>query len=254
MMDAASRILNLFLNPYPWVCLFLLVSLAARSKGKGQGPRVWGILLVILLWLAGTRYISEKAMFLLERGVAAPSAEEMGAKGIRTVVVLTGGGYPQRGGQFSTMLPPASLARFTAGFELAARLGPDCRLIFSGSAGRTGRDLEVAEGMKLLALRLNPKVYVEAESRSGSTAEHPVNLKPLVGDKPFALVTSAYHLPRSLRSFRRQGLDPVAYPADSQVQGRYRWTDWLPGGDGYARTALALREHAALAVYTLRGW
>jgi len=50
------------------------------------------------------------------------------------------------------------------------------------------------------------------------TEEEALALKKLIGIKPFILVTSAYHLPRSMLLFKSMNLNPIPAPTDFQVE------------------------------------
>jgi len=39
-------------------------------------------------------------------------------------------------------------------------------------------------------------------------------MKKRVGEKPFILITAAYHMPRSMALFKKQGLHPIAAPTN----------------------------------------
>ncbi len=251
-LDRIPWLSGLLPNFLAWTFVLALILLwaAAGKKGKMRG---WGTVFLMGFWLLGARPVAETILRPLEKHYQQPSAEELARRKIETVVVLTGGGYTPREEILSSALPHASLYRFMGGLELAALLGPECRIIFSGSAGRSRRDLATAEVMEKMVRALDPKRKVVSESRSGSTAEHPANVKPLVGTEPFALVTSAYHMPRSMTAFRRAGLDPVAYPVDFLARGGYRWMDWLPSAENYWKEEVVLREYLALAAQMVRG-
>jgi uncharacterized SAM-binding protein YcdF (DUF218 family) len=51
------------------------------------------------------------------------------------------------------------------------------------------------------------------------TREEAERMKERVGDRPFLLVTSAYHMPRSMLLFQKEGLAPIAAPADFNDRG-----------------------------------
>jgi uncharacterized SAM-binding protein YcdF (DUF218 family) len=109
--------------------------------------------------------------------------------------------------------------------------------------------------MKELSNLITPGRQVSAEAKSESTAEHAVNVKALLDPGPFVLLTSAYHMPRAVRSFRKLGLDPIAYPVDFLVSGGdYKWPDFIPSLENLWKISVALREYLALTFYTLKGW
>jgi uncharacterized SAM-binding protein YcdF (DUF218 family) len=247
-----SIISPIFSNLFLWLWLAGFGFLWWATRGKGPARR-WTFVLLAALWLMGSGFFASISLFPLESRYPVPSFAKLQEQGVRQVVVLTGGGYDDHGGILSGAFPPASIYRFLGGLELCVRLGPECRVIFSGSAG-AGKDfITTAETMKSLARLLSPQCKADAEVRSGTTAEHPHNVRPLLKSELFALVTSAYHLPRAMLSFRRAGLHPVPYPVNFMASPHYRWADFIPSFEGYSRLNLALREYVGLLYYWITG-
>jgi uncharacterized SAM-binding protein YcdF (DUF218 family) len=236
-----------------WLCLGLGWALWRGRRRAPQGDWLAPALL-LCLWLLSTRPVAEKLMAPLEGSYVQTPVSRLVDRGVHQVVVLTAGGFSDETPLLSSSLTPSSTYRLLAGLELCSQLGPDCSVLISGSAGRANRNVAAAEGMKKLAQRIAPLGEYAAESDSGSTAEHPVNVAPLLQEGPFALVTSGFHMPRAMRSFERHQLEAIPYPADLLVRGNYRWNDWLPSGQSLALTSIAFREYLALFLYFLRGW
>lgn len=211
-------------------------------------------MLLVLFWFLGTPLATRVILWPLESRYGVPEIASLEKQGVKQVVVLTGGGYPIQGEMLSSSFPHASMYRFLGGLELCSRLGANCRLIFSGSAGRNRGDLTVAMTMQDLSHLIAPECQVVAEARSESTAEHPANVRPLLKGGPFALVTSAMHMPRSMRTFRRAGLTPIPYPVDFLSSDGYGWIDLLPSVECLWRIGVVLREYQALLFYMIRGW
>ena len=63
------------------------------------------------------------------------------------------------------------------------------------------------------------------------------------------LITSAYHLKRSILSFEKVGLEVIPFPASfkSWKDKQYGWTAYLPGN--FAKASIALKEYAGLIFY-----
>ena len=239
---------NLFL--VLWMLGLIVLWVSTR---KNPRSRKIGIIFLLGLWLLGTRPVADLILYPLESQYKAPEIRTLKESGVNQVVVLTGGGYPVQGELFSSALPPASLSRFVSGLELASRLGSNSVIIFSGTAGRDIPDRITSEEMRRLSLILIPTKKALSETRSSSTAEHPDALKPYL-QGPFVLVTSAYHMPRTIRTFRKHGLAPIPYPVDFLGAGDYHWGDWLPSFGNFGKLNIGFREYLALALYRLRGW
>lgn len=146
--------------------------------------------------------------------------------------------------------------RIFAFVDLARRY-PDARLVVSGGASAVFEDQEreadVARRM-LPALGLDPeRVVFERESRNTvENAAYSMALaKPRAGET-WLLVTSAYHMPRSVGIFRHLGWNVTAWPVDYSTapgEGGPTWA-FL---DGLTAAHWALREWIGLAYYRLRG-
>jgi uncharacterized SAM-binding protein YcdF (DUF218 family) len=238
---------NLFL--ILWVSALIILWLSTK---KNPGIRKAGLAFLIAVWLLGTAPVADLVLAPLERQYKTPKINDLKRTGVNQIVVLTGGGYPVQGELLASAFPPASLSRFASSLGLASRLGPNCKIIFSGTAGRGLPDRVTSEAMRQLAVILIPSVNAVAEKHSSCTAEHPAALKTMVHG-PFVLVTSAYHMPRCMRSFKKNGLSPIPYPVDFQTRETYSWNDWIPSTETYWKLNLGLREYLALAFYWLKG-
>jgi uncharacterized SAM-binding protein YcdF (DUF218 family) len=99
------------------------------------------------------------------------------------------------------------------------------------------------------------RILIEQQSRN--TVENAVLSKQIAQPKPgerWLLVTSAYHMPRSVGVFRQAGFPVEPYPVDWRTRG---FADALRPfstiGDGLRRTDTAVREWIGLAAYWLTG-
>ena len=148
--------------------------------------------------------------------------------------------------------------RITALLALAQRY-PGARVLFTGGSGiYSSAPKPEADVLRdhIVSLGL-PEGRVQFENQSLDTYQNAVfsrdMLKPKAGET-WLLVTSAWHMPRSMGCFRRAGFDVVAYPVDYRTGG---WRDRARGfssiSDGLRRTDLAIREWLGLMVYSLSG-
>lgn len=233
-----------------WAALAIFTLWITRSHRRA---RSLGAVILAGLWLLGTRPVAEMLLRPLEGRAASPSSSTLRAQGVRHVVVLMGGSFSLRGDLLSSGVGGSSLHRFLGGVELCARLGDRCRLIFSGSASDQLPNSIDAVTLQQLAHLLFPNREILAETRSQRTVDHPANVGALVGHDPFVLVTSAVHMPRALRAFRRAGLSPIPHAVEFQVHGNYQWDDWMPSGGNLETVDTALKEYLAGALYAARG-
>jgi uncharacterized SAM-binding protein YcdF (DUF218 family) len=141
--------------------------------------------------------------------------------------------------------------------ELARRY-PDARIVFTGgNANLLANDAkegdyagEVLEGLGVAKSRLT----IERQSRNTvENAEFSKALvKPKLGER-WLLITSAYHMPRSVGLFRKAGFAVEPYPVDWRVGRLGDLFVVNMAMDGLSRTDIAVREWLGLVAYRLNG-
>lgn len=74
-------------------------------------------------------------------------------------------------------------------------------------------------------------------------------------NRPVILVTSAFHMPRSVACFRAAGIEALPYPVDLETPPIATWRDLFRGDilDNLDRTDLALHEYLGLVAYRMSG-
>lgn len=148
--------------------------------------------------------------------------------------------------------------RLLAPAELARRY-PNARIVFTGgTANLISTDAREADYSAPILENLGiPQERLILERYSRNTYENAIFTKQLVAPKPgerWLLVTSAFHMPRSIGIFRKAGFDVEAYPVDWRMGGRddlFSFTN--SGSDGLGRTDVAVREWIGLVAYRLMG-
>ncbi|MEW6350059.1 MAG: ElyC/SanA/YdcF family protein [Thermodesulfobacteriota bacterium] len=166
--------------------------------------------------------------------------------GVKHIVVLGG---PSHEGDSLTVADrvAGSIPRVLEGIRLWRQI-PGAKLVTSGGTYRGS--VPIGQAMADLAMEMGvPGDSVRVEHTALDTEDEALLLAPRLKGRPFALVTSAYHMPRSLLQFRRCGLDPIPAPAGFQA-GRLIVSAgcFLPSAAGLGVTDVALRE------YTGRCW
>jgi uncharacterized SAM-binding protein YcdF (DUF218 family) len=140
-----------------------------------------------------------------------------------------------------------------------ARAFPKAKVVFSGGSGTLLRSGEVAAGpvaayLKAMGIEAD-RIVLEAASRN--THENARFTKDLLKPQPgerWVLVTSAYHMPRSIGVFRKEGFTVVPFAVDYRTRGPEDWArlfDSVPSG--FMRADLAAKEWVGLVSYWLLG-
>lgn len=143
--------------------------------------------------------------------------------------------------------------RVVALVDLARRY-PQARLFYSGGSGSLwSAAYREADAARPLLARLGldtSRVVFERESRN--THENAVRTlalaQPAAGET-WLLVTSAWHMPRAVGSFRRLGWAVTPYPVDYQTDGTFAAARAPDLTGGLAALGRGLKEWIGLAAY-----
>lgn len=164
------------------------------------------------------------------------------------IVVLGGGMDTEVNTARSSWELNRSGDRFVEALRLALR-HPEARILIAGggSALLAGQESEAEGGARFFRdFGIAPERLV-LEDQSRNTEENAVNARAVGQPKPgetWVLVTSAFHMPRSVGLFRRAGFPVVPWP-----------TDYLATGDeGVGLKLDQLAENLAVSNIALREW
>lgn len=234
----------------------LVLVLFTRRVRAGKWLLVLGFLTLVVL---SHKQVGMALLLPLETRYAAipdfpagsPLPPELAA--CRTIVVLGGGHSDTPGLSATNRLSGSAASRLMEAVRIA-RLLPEARIVFSGPGApdRETHAATLAAGAR--SLGIDPARFVLIED-ARDTPKEAAAVKALVGSGPFALVTSAWHMPRSVALMRGQGLAPVPCPADfaSRPNPDFRWNDWTCDLTGLDRSTKAIYERLGLLWARLHG-
>jgi uncharacterized SAM-binding protein YcdF (DUF218 family) len=249
-MLAAKKFITAWLLP-PGCIIAVMLLLALRHLHK----RRWRAALATafcasLLWACATAPVANRFMAGLERDVSLPARPE------GDVIILLGGGLIEGVPDLSGSGTPSH--DMQARLVTAVRLQRTLRLpvIISGGAVHEYRTAEAPVVRRFLLDLGVPKDQVIIEDKSRDTLENARYTAKICADRGFRhplLVTSAYHMRRSVKAFASQGMNVLPIPAQFQVgpHSGYSWAHYLPQAGSMAQTATALREYIGLLYYRL---
>lgn len=257
------KVLKYLLYPLSWTAIAgfiaLLTACLPVSPGRTTWVRRFSFLTVLLMFLTATPILSSMYIALLEAQY--PPFQATSTPKFDAVVVLAGGVFQKGSLRPTDEVSDASRQRTGCGADLwQQNLAP--KLLLTGGDAtvfRTG--LMESHEMKRWALRLGvPESAILTEEQSRTTYENAVQTKALLGSGRILLVTAAYHLPRAVRLFEKQGFVVTPFPCgyESQHSPRQAWEqatllDFLPTAKALLITTQAVDEVAGIMVYWIAG-
>ncbi|WP_298253685.1 YdcF family protein [Bradyrhizobium sp.] len=210
---------------------------------------------VLLLALCGFSPIGKLLILPLEQRFPSWDASHGAPDGI---VVLGGAIEPDLSAALGQPALGRSGDRIVAAAELA-RQYPNARIVFSGGNADLVGDTSAKEAdyaLTMLEALGVAKQRLTAERQSRNTIENAefakAVAKPKEGER-WLLVTSAYHMPRSMGLFRRAGFKVEAYPVDRRASRSEAFSFSSVAIGGLDRTDVAMREWIGLTAYWLTG-
>jgi uncharacterized SAM-binding protein YcdF (DUF218 family) len=231
-----------------------LLAAVAGMAGRRRTAILFATLAFIVAGIGGWTRTGALLLQPLEDRFARPAIMPAQVDGI----IVLGGGFEgmvnkARGG---TELSAAG-DRYMEALALA-RVYPAAKIVVTGGIGRL---LSKNETDAQTAPRLFARFGIGAErlileGQSRNTDENARFVAAMIEQKPgetWLLVTSAFHMPRSVGLFRKAGLEIVPWPADYRTPGT---GGGLLGGSAKENMddfALAIREWAGLVAYRLSG-
>lgn len=255
-----KKLLGYVLMPVP-VCLALLTAgtVLMFSARRARLGRTLVLISAALLLLFSNKLFSTWLVRPLElRHPAIPefrldSPLPASLSACRHVLVLGAGNGNQPGLSALNQLSPGALSRIAEAARLL-RLLPDAKLVLSGPAVGGNPSHAVVLGRAALSLGVDERRIVLIE-KVRDTEDESIAAKALIGDAPFALVTSAWHMPRAMALFRHVGMNPLACPADftARDDGEWHWDNLLFDVPSLERSTCAVRERLGYLWIWMRG-
>ena len=172
--------------------------------------------------------------------------------GIRYVLVLSG---DFRDGDLTTADKLGnSVLRLIEGVRLWRAISGCTLILTGGEIPGVSREMSIARAMQNMAAEMGvPRDAIVLESESWRTEDQARLTAAIVGNHPFALVTSAYHMQRSILIFRELGLSPVPAPCDFLAKTIYvNYSTLMPQAVALAMSQTAIREYLATYSFLLK--
>lgn len=252
-MFIAAKLLAFLTQPLAWVALLMLVAvlLVRRRPKTSQGLGATAITLLLVL---GWEPLPNALIRQLEARYPALSASA-DLNGYAGVVVLGGAlesAYVWTQPGQSALNDAAE--RMTEVLPLLRRQ-PVLQVLFTGGEGELFGEgpSEARRAERFFTAQGIPPRQVLYEPASRTTFENALLSKSLPGvdpAQPWLLMTSAWHMPRAMATFQKNGWNVHAYPVDFRGGLATPWTQYNMD-QGARKWKLVLHEWLGLLAYRI---
>lgn len=272
MFFVLSKLLDVLLSPLSWamglVALGLFRQVPAPLRGLlsrlpasplAMAARAWRWLPAAGL---GVLYLFsiEPVSNALWKALEAPPLTSIKPDVVYDAVIVLGGMIDDRAmAEYGRTEFNENVDRLLAGRDLLAENKARYVLLSGGDGNPQGGEHPEAQVLQrqLIAWGVDPARIV-IEDRSRNTRENAVESARIVrerGWRSLLLVTSAFHMPRSLGCFRAVGLEPDTLSVDFRASTlQLAPASFLPRAGALDASTAALREFFGRVVYRARGF
>jgi uncharacterized SAM-binding protein YcdF (DUF218 family) len=250
-----GKALGLITQPLVWVTVLLTLGSITWHRKPGLSRGLVSTALAALL-LMGWLPLPDMGLRALEGRYAeiAPDADLSGYAGVVLLGGAMGSGHVAQAHKQPVVNDSAE--RMVATAAILQRY-PQMPVVFTGGEGSLlGVGPSEADRAKVffdsLGIAAN-RVRYESESRN--TFENAVFTAQMPGvqkTEKWLLITSAWHMPRSIATFEKTGWNVTAYPVDYRTGTSTPWTDYdLQSGSEHWQ--ILLHEWVGIVSYRLAG-
>ena len=252
-----TKLLPLCLYPLGTAILLVILSRIMSWLGWRRGGSILLLVALAYLWAMSTPIVGENLLARIE--TAHPQKSLADTPPVDVAVVLGGVvGYATPPRLFRELNDNAGRVIHTARLYHAGRMQ---QIIVTGGNYPWGPDsLTEAEQIRDQLVEWGvPQAVIHLETESLNTYQNAINTRSIYDRLDFRsgmLVTSAFHMQRSLATFQKAGFDLVPISSGVKIVDRpYRFPlDYLPQDSGLSASTRAIKEWIGMAVYRLRGW
>ncbi|MDQ6953861.1 MAG: YdcF family protein [Mariprofundaceae bacterium] len=250
-MILTSKLMSQLLLPPGGLILSILLGIIFWSRWWG---RALLILTLLMFWGLSTELVRDALSKPLEFTYPVLQVKSFDKN---TAIVLLGGGIYSNAPEYANAdtLRGSAMMRTLYAAHIAKQTG----LSIYATGGAPLSQEQDAEGdvMRRWLIRLGiPEGRVFAESYANNTWQNAVYIKELLSKRHIQriiLITSAWHMPRAVWCFESQGFEVIPGPTDYiTLQQDYDVRSYLPSGNAFADSCLALHEYLGILWYHIK--
>lgn len=241
------KILQTISEPSVFILIFFILGIIFVSMPKRRGLGKFLLITTVLIYYIFSITPTADLILLPLENQYKP-LEKIGSN---TIVLLTGG-VRSRDLPLTSILTESTLFRTIEAIQVYFKADRKAEIIISGTNEEV---ISIGEFLESFDI---PKKDIILEGESKNTYESAKAVKKIVGEDSFFLITSAYHMPRSVYIFKKFGANPIPVPSDYRANF---WKngiiltelphilDFFPKAENLKKVNLAFHEYFGLLYY-----
>ncbi|MDF3077728.1 MAG: hypothetical protein K0S09_1617 [Sphingobacteriaceae bacterium] len=242
-----SKLLVIFLSPFTWILLTLFLGIISKNRRYGKRLLITCLLLALI-------FSNRLLLDVLARAWDIQTYPK-GNQQYSCAILL--GGFASEDSQSNGYFNSSS-DRFIQAATLYHQKKVSHILMSGGNNAIRKSKFREADYVSMRLRQLNvPDSAILIENQAKNTLENASFAKKMLEAKhlkpPYLLVTSAFHMRRSILTFQAAGIDVVACPSDFKAGNRrFAYDDLLPHPDALSLWDLYIKEIVGYLVYQIK--
>ena len=245
-----KKIISAAIMPINLVLILLILSVLYFRKRPNRSFKCL-ISALLLLTVSSMPVVSDHFMVSIEDDYEAFTRS---SKPVDYIIVLGGWHENNDALPVTSQLSSDSLHRLVEVIRVY-NLHPEAKIITSGhhSVDTVSNAQKMKQSLILLGL---PEQKIITENFPKDTEEEAQLISPRVLGSNVVLITNADHMPRAIKYFQAQGVDPIPAPAGfwvKNIDSPKNWGYYIPNSKNLQQTTIAWYESLGLFVQWLKG-
>ena len=252
MFFSLSKIITFLLDPLFYIFLVLIIAILGSRYSK----KLKGILLLFFIISATstTDFVANKAIGFLEN-----LQQSSNLKPHYDAVIVLAGMLDLTLSTRQNLEFSGAIDRILKGIELVKNETASYLLISGGDGGLNPSGKSEADLLAIFAMMSGvPEDKIIIESHSRNTFENALETNKIVQNYQFEellLVTSAFHMHRSMGCFKNQNLNPDILMVDFHKvkDASIDFRNFIPSSRGLSKLSIFIHESIGIIAYYLTG-
>jgi len=244
-----KKIISTLIMPINIVLTLLIFSVLSFNKHPTKSFKFLVSALLLLL-LSSIPAVSDQFMVSIEDNYEAFTRS---SKPVDYIIVLGNWHENNPALPVTTQLSVSSLQRMVEAIRIY-QLHPEAKIITSGhhKVDSVSNAQKVKQSLMLLGI---PEQKIITENFPKDTEEEAQLISPRVLGSNVVLVTNADHMPRAMKYFQTQGVEPIAAPTGhwvKNINSPKNWGYYIPSSKKLQQTTIAWYESLGRLVQWLK--
>ena len=245
-----KKIISAIVMPMSLILILLILSMLYFRKRPKRSFK-YLVSAFLLLIISSMPIVSDHFMVNIENNYETFSRS---SKPVDYIVVLGNWHADNNALPVTSQLSSDSLIRVVEAIRVY-NLHPEAKIITSGhhNANNVSNAQKMKQSLVLLGI---PEQKIITENFPKDTEEEAELISPRVQGSTVVLITNADHMPRSMKYFQEQGVDPIPAPTGfwvKSIDGSKNWGYYIPNSKSLQQTTTAWYETLGLFVQWIKG-